>query len=277
MKAKDYRAIAWENVRANLVPAILAGLIAMYLGGLLTSSNPAITFKWEGEQISLPNLLMWPINVLSLGTILGIVQFVVGGVVREGYCGFLLKQHDGKSTDIQDLFSWFGNFSKGFILYLLEGLYIILWSLLLVIPGIIAAYRYAMAPFILAENPDMTPSEAIDASKEMMDGHKWELFCLDFSFIGWNILNSFTLGLGSLVLNPYMNAAHTAFYRELKPAEKETIVDAPDFSITAGPSASERVSPTEEDLMNELLDAESELAPSAPDDDEYIPGAEKLS
>lgn len=278
MTAKDYRAIAWGKVKANLVPAILAGLIALYLGGLLVASNPSFSFTWEGKTYTLPNLMMWPINLLRLATILGLVQFVIGGVIRLGYCEFLLKQHDEKNPEIQDLFLWFGSFGKGFVLYLLEGLYIVLWTLCLIIPGIVASYRYAMAPFILAENPDMTPSEAIDASKEMMDGHKWELFCLDFSFIGWIILNGFTLGLGSIVLNPYMNSARTAFYRELKPAARDTIVDAPDYEIS-NDSYVPQLPDAEEDAMNELLEMENEIAGIRPndDDDEYIPGAEKLS
>ena len=72
-----------------------------------------------------------------------------------------------------------------------------------------------MAPFIMAENPDMTPREALRASSDLMEGHRWELFCLRFSFIGWEILAGLTLGIGALFLNPYMNAAEMAFYKEL--------------------------------------------------------------
>ncbi len=82
------------------------------------------------------------------------------------------------------------------------------------IPGIIKGYAYAMTPFIMAENPQMTAREAIKRSQELMDGHKWELFCLGFSFIGWNLLTVLTLGIGTFFLNPYMNAAYAAFYRE---------------------------------------------------------------
>ena len=87
------------------------------------------------------------------------------------------------------------------------------------IPGIIASYRYAMTPYILLENPGMTANEAIKKSKELMQGNKWRLFCLQFSFIGWSILCVFTLGIGFLWLVPYMEAANAAFYREIS-AEK---------------------------------------------------------
>ncbi len=93
--------------------------------------------------------------------------------------------------------------------------YVLLWSLLLIIPGIIATYSYAMTEFILAEHPDLTASEAIAQSKEMMSGNRWRLFCLHFSFIGWDILSSLTLGIGNLWLRPYKQAANAAFYREI--------------------------------------------------------------
>ena len=83
------------------------------------------------------------------------------------------------------------------------------------IPGIIATYSYAMTEFILAEHPDLTASVAIAQSKEMMTGNRWRLFCLHISFIGWDILCAFTLGIGNLWLRPYKQAAEAAFYREI--------------------------------------------------------------
>ena len=98
--------------------------------------------------------------------------------------------------------------------------YIIGWALLFIIPGLIAAYRYQLTGYILAENPEMGANDAITRSKELMKGNKWRLFCLDFSFIGWDILSAFTLGIGDLWLTPYRSAAAAAFYRELVPLEK---------------------------------------------------------
>ena len=94
-------------------------------------------------------------------------------------------------------------------------MYVLLWSLLFIIPGIIATYSYAMTEFILAEHPELTASEAIARSKEMMSGNRWCLFCLHFSFIGWDILSSLTLGIGNLWLHPYKQAANAVFYREI--------------------------------------------------------------
>ena len=98
---------------------------------------------------------------------------------------------------------------------LLRGIYVFLWSLLFVIPGIIATYRYAMASYILAEHPELPVNEAITRSKEMMQGNKFRLFCLIFSFIGWDFLCVLTFGIGNLWLTPYKKAAMADFYREV--------------------------------------------------------------
>ena len=90
-----------------------------------------------------------------------------------------------------------------------------LWSLLFIIPGIVKGYAYSMTPFIMAENPDMSANDAITASRQLMDGHKGELFMLDLTFIGWDLLAALTFNLGHLALNPYRNAAHAAFYKDL--------------------------------------------------------------
>ena len=213
MTAKYYRDVARQKLSGNWKTSVIVALIAWFLGGLLVSAAVGGRVTIQGETYTIPAIQEWVLSALKIGTILGIVQFVVGGVVRQGYATFLLKQHDGEKAEIHDLFSQFHRFGDGFCLYLLEVVFVFLWSLLLIIPGIIAGFSYAMAPFIMAENENMTASEALRASKELMMGHKWELFCLDFSFIGWNLLGIVTLGISALFVNPYMNAAYAAFYR----------------------------------------------------------------
>lgn len=218
MTARDYRAIARQKLAGKWGSAILIALIAFYLGGLIAESSVDINIRIsEDTQLNIESVLYLPFTALGLGGILSIVQMILGGVIRQGYAVSLLKQHDGEETDITDLFSQFHRFGDGFCLGLLEFVFVFLWGLLFIIPGIVAAYRYAMAPFLMAENGDMTASEAITASKELMDGHKAELFFLDLSFIGWGILNLLTAGIGSIALNPYKNAAYAAFYRNLCP------------------------------------------------------------
>lgn len=99
---------------------------------------------------------------------------------------------------------------------LLMCIFTFLWSLLLVIPGIIKMFSYAMTKYILEEYPELTASEAIDRSRAMMRGHKFDLFWLYLSFIGWGILCLFTAGIGYLWLVPYMETAEAAFYEDVK-------------------------------------------------------------
>ena len=99
-----------------------------------------------------------------------------------------------------------------FLMYL----FIVLWSFLFIIPGIIKAFSYAMTPYILEENPELSANEAIDRSRAMMKGHKFDLFWLFLSFIGWFFLSLLTLGIGGLWLGPYMQTATAAFYEDVK-------------------------------------------------------------
>ena len=99
---------------------------------------------------------------------------------------------------------------------LLMGLFTFLWSLLLLIPGIIKAYSYSLTPYILIDNPELSVREAIRKSQQMMQGQKFNLFYLQLSFIGWQILALFTGGIGFLWLLPYMQTSQAVFYQNLK-------------------------------------------------------------
>ncbi|MCR5587073.1 MAG: DUF975 family protein [Lachnospiraceae bacterium] len=102
----------------------------------------------------------------------------------------------------------------------LRDLYIGLWSLLFVIPGIVKTYSYRMTPYILADRPELSANEAITESRRMMDGHKWDMFVLDLSFLGWQILSALTLGiLGIFHVNPYVFSTEAAVYRMLSGRE----------------------------------------------------------
>lgn len=99
---------------------------------------------------------------------------------------------------------------------LLRSLFTFLWTLLLVVPGIIKAISYSQTLFIAIDNPEISANDAIDKSKEMMNGYKWKYFLLALSFIGWIILGIFTLGIGFLWIIPYISIANAKFYEDLK-------------------------------------------------------------
>lgn len=216
MTYSDYRRVARENLEGNYWQSVLVAFVAALFGAVLTGGT-IFSLNVDAELLdTLPKIIVRYLMIMgSISGFLGLVRFIVGGTVQLGYTQYLLKQHNHAHFDIHDLFSQFDRFKDGFLQSFLRGLYITLWSLLFIIPGIIKSFSYAMTPFIMAENPDMTAKEAIEASKQMMDGHKGELFMLDLTFIGWEILAALTLNIGYIFLNPYKNAAYTAFYKNL--------------------------------------------------------------
>ena len=222
MFARDYRELARENLQGNWKPSVITGMIACMLGGLIIGSAffPEFEIKIENQNFrNIADIFTYIFAhsglAISMVSALNLLHFILGGVIQLGYAQYLLNQHDRKAFQISDLFSKFDYFGAGFCQNFLRGLYVFLWSLLFVIPGVVAQYRYAMTPFIMAEHPELTASEAIRASKKMMDGNKWALYCLDFTFFGWALLCSLTRNIGNLWLNPYRNAAYAAFYRRV--------------------------------------------------------------
>lgn len=228
--AKDFRRIARESLKGKWLIAVLVCIVAYLLGAnpVNSSTGSSINYNFNMDAESAAGsvsgslgsgfwaILLPIIMVASVVIVLyALLVIIIGGAVTLGYCKFNLTLVDGDKPQFMDLFSGFDRFGAGFCVQFLRGLYTFLWSLLFIIPGIVAHYRYAMAAYILQEHPDMTASEAIESSKQLMVGNKWRLFCLEFSFIGWDILCSLTLGIGFLVLNPYKEAAYAAFYREI--------------------------------------------------------------
>lgn len=153
---------------------------------------------------------------LRIALALSLVAFVIGGPIKVGYARFRLKIADGRRPlQFKDLFSGFDVFGDAFLLQLRITLRVVGWSLLFVIPGIIAIYRYSQAFNIMAEHPELGSGECIERSKAMMNGNKWRLFCLEFSYIGWAFLSALTLGILALWVNPYAAVAESFFYREV--------------------------------------------------------------
>lgn len=225
MNYSNIRARARANLQGNWGVSIAAAFVAAIFGALVISSGNVIEVAKEITGQFSPRFAAILGMIVSAISAVSIVKLILGGVVQLGYTRFLLNQHDGRTFEVKDLFSQFDRFTVGFLQLFLRNLFIILWSLLLVIPGVIKTFSYAMTPFILAEHPELTAKQAIDRSMELMDGHKWELFVLGLTFIGWELLNALTLGIGSFWLNPYKNAAYAAFYREITAQKRDTYVE----------------------------------------------------
>ena len=253
----DFKSIALDALRGKWHTAVLTGFIASLMGANIVSSGggssnsssrnssaQSIIRDFRATQFweNYGTLIMIGIAVLVVWLI---VTIVISGAGKLGYATFNLKLVDHKDSSFGDLFSQFHRLWAGFCMNFFMGLYTVLWSLLFLIPGIIKEFSYAMTPYIMAEHPELTANEAITRSREIMDGNKWRLFCLGFSFIGWGLLCSLptllTLGaitgmayrthsltvflwlipagipsfIGYLFLRPYQETAYAAFYRDV--------------------------------------------------------------
>ena len=153
--------------------------------------------------------------VTGLGSALSILLIPMGW----GYGMTFLANHRHEDDDpfsIGHLFDGYRDFVRVFLTLLLQRIYIFLWMLLLIVPGIIKAFSYAMTPYILRDRPDLEYNGAIELSMAMMRGHKADLFWLYLSFIGWFLLCILTLGIGSFWLGPYVQSTVANFYEEVK-------------------------------------------------------------
>jgi len=231
MPSANYRYVARESLRGKWPVSILVTLVAVLLGADSHSSTSENIVKTIRDTPSAPsdyfsnispgagvNTLFWfLLGTVTIAAILyAVTAFIVGAATDLG-----LRQYNMRLILFKDIppfsavFDRFGIFLKAFGLRFMMGLFTFLWALLFCIPGVVAAYSYSMAPYLMSQYPEMGIMEAISRSKELMEGHKWELFILHISFIGWHILSALTVGVGYLVLVPYINAAEAAFYLDI--------------------------------------------------------------
>lgn len=148
----------------------------------------------------------------------GLAAFLVSGAFSLGLAAFFLNFPRGGDPRVEQVFSGFERFWPAFGLAFMIWLFTLLWSLLLIIPGIIAAYRYSQAFYIMNDDPDIGVMEAIRTSGELMKGQKGKLFMLHLSFFWWFLLCLITCGIGFLWLYPYVMTASANFYEDLKEA-----------------------------------------------------------
>lgn len=179
---------------------------------LMMQAREALKGKWGGAVIA--TLVFCLIS--GAASAIPFVSLIVSGPLAMGIAYYFLALSRGKDPLIEDLFKGFNYFLNTFVAFLLVTLYTLLWMLLLVIPGIIAAISYSQVFFILAEDPTINSSDAIEKSKKMMYGYKWKYFFLGFRFIGWAILALLTCGIGFLWLIPYMQVTLAKFHDDIK-------------------------------------------------------------
>jgi uncharacterized membrane protein len=189
---------------------------------LMRASREALKGKWG---IAILTFLIYSLLTTTSGTLRAhgsvltlssTLTLIIGGPLALGAAIFSLSISRGKEPRLEYLFLGFNHFATALVTYLLLLLYIFLWMLLLIVPGIIAALGYSMTFYILADDPVQKPRDALKKSKSMMDGHKEKLFYLCLRFFLLAILCILTLGIGFLWLIPYIHVTMANFYEDVK-------------------------------------------------------------
>lgn len=146
-----------------------------------------------------------------------VAGIIVTPVIMVGLMNLYLRLYRGENVEFGDMFDGFKNYGHVLGGYWYMQLFVFLWSLLLYIPGIVKTYAYSMAPYILMDQPEIPATEALEKSKQMTYGHKWEIFVMQLSFIGWGILSSLTFGILSIFFTaPYMMLTMAGYYVVLR-------------------------------------------------------------
>ena len=188
-----FREAAWSQLKGNWKPAVLFTLVYILIASVA---------QYVVSKSDLFNILISLLVIVPLG-----YGFNVA---------FLDFKRTGTPLKIEQMFDGYKDYGRVLTTKVLETIYIILWSLLLFIPGIIKVYSYSMTSYILKDYPELKNNEAIELSMAMMKGHKFDYFYLTLTFIGWILLGILTLGIGLLWVNPYIYTASAHFYEYVK-------------------------------------------------------------
>ena len=219
MKARGKQALK-SNYWASVVVALLLRIFVV-------GSSVSVSQKEEVQQVG-QSINMTPEQAIAvLVAVMAVIGFVfvVSLLIKifflnpleVGCYRFFRKNVDGQPANVGTIGEGFNGFGHTFITLLLRDVLLVLWSMLFLIPGIIKAYSYRMVPYIIKDNPELSATEVITRSREMMDGNKGRAFLMDLSFIGWFLLSLVTLCLSEVFWSgPYYENAKAAFYLELK-------------------------------------------------------------
>lgn len=206
MTFESMKSNAKEHLKDNWPVVIITTLIFLTLTELFTNQDRFMTISQNKTMFN------------STSAFFNLISFIITGPLTYGLMVFFRRLREQRAN-IADLFLGFKRFGDTFLLNFFTMIFIVLWLILFIVPGIIAAIRYTMAYLIMSENPDMSALECITASKMMMNGHKMDFFRFSLSFIGWFIVGIITCGLGFLYVIPYFNAAKVEFYETIKVKE----------------------------------------------------------
>lgn len=178
-------------------------------------------YGYEDDDIldTIYSIMVSPIFIAAVAIVLILViafTILVSNIITVGHKRYYLENREHK-TKISKLFYGFSGGRYGNTVWVMfwKELYLVGWTLLFIVPGIIKGYSYMMIPYILAENPDVSKERAFQISRQMMNGHKWEAFVLNLSFLGWQLLSAIPL-VRYLWTAPYVDATIAEYYSAIK-------------------------------------------------------------
>lgn len=205
----------WGCVLAALVLTILTTMSALSGSAGSTSSLENYTQQLGLDELR-PFFALVATYFFIYAIIWGVLRVFLLNILEVGCHSFLKKSVDGTAS-FSEFKAGFGYYKKSMLTMMLRDIFLGLWYCLLFIPGVIKSYSYMLVPYIIADEPELTPMEAIKKSCAMMKGHKWQTFVLDLSYIGWMILSAITFRLvGIFYAEPYRRCARAAIYKELR-------------------------------------------------------------
>jgi uncharacterized membrane protein len=221
MNRPELKALAKGQIRGNIgilfLCALVIWLISFVLSGMGILFPSTIAYLSADAAHALPPDAFLMLS--SLYPVATLLEFLLGAGFSLSTVMIFLNLTRDVRPRVRDIFAGFRNYGRALLLFLLINIFITLWFLLFIVPGVIKALSYSMAPYILAENPKISPLDAISQSRAMMKGHKLELFILYLSFILWNLLAVVTFGIAGIYVIPYMQSTIANYYLSLNTPE----------------------------------------------------------
>ncbi|MDF2879947.1 MAG: hypothetical protein K0R54_504 [Clostridiaceae bacterium] len=218
---------ARQVLRSNYWKAFLVSIVIIIAGG--GYSNSRINYNYNNTNHDLFRINIFPPFIISTfdeislffasaAMLILILRVFAGYMLEVGGRKFFIKAAEKEDSDLNYIGYCFQKDRYFNVLFtmLTRSIFTFLWTLLLIIPGIIKSFAYSMVPYILADNPSMDYKRVIDLSVKMTDGHKWNMFVLDLSFLGWYILGLLAFVIGTLFVHPYANATYAELYLILR-------------------------------------------------------------
>ncbi|GAA0736380.1 DUF975 family protein [Clostridium oceanicum] len=226
---------AKKVLQVNYWKAFIVSLVILITGGnnsssILKVSNNIIDDYSKSVYGAIDFAPLFFVKIMFLISLIvlitAILRLVLGLAIEIGGRKFFIRAAEGENnTEYLAYCFKEGRYFKVLITMVLRRIYIVLWTLLLIVPGIIKSYAYRMVPYILADNPHIGCNRAIKLSSKMTKGEKFNIFVFDLSFLGWYILGLLALGIGTIFVNPYREAAEAELYLVLRKRaiEKATV------------------------------------------------------